>query len=193
MNKPAIILLLLALSLPVSWVSAQSKKSSSKSSGGNGGSGYKTAIGLRGGNYASGLTIKHFTGGNNVAIEGLITTEYYAKGVRGTLLFEKHFPLKDLRGFQFYVGAGLHAGAYRGRYYYDVAYRQKGKKYEVYRYYYYDDKMYPVFGGDFLAGAEYKFDDLPIVVGVDFKPYFDIFDGRTAAYSDGAVSIRFTF
>ncbi|WP_460675715.1 hypothetical protein [Hymenobacter coalescens] len=192
---------MLTLTLGIGQASAQTKKtstksgkSSGKSSGGGGGSaGYKTAIGLRGGNYASGLTIKHFFNpGKNAAVEGLVTTEYLGKGARFTLLFEKHWTIvPDVKNLQWYVGAGLHAGAYRGRYYYVVEYRRKHKD-RTYVYFT-DDEVYPVFGADFILGLEYKIPDLPLVISADYKPYFDVFKYGNGVYQDAAVSVRFGF
>jgi hypothetical protein len=174
-------------------VAAQSKR---KSSGGGSSNGYSTGIGLRGGGYSSGLTIKHFLSGKNgVAIEGLLTTEYKARGARLTLLGEKHKGISDVQGLQFYYGAGFHAGAYRGRYYFTDArfYRYHKKNVYVYRDYVYDDATYVAFGADLILGLEYKLEDLPFVVGVDYKPFFEVFNGYTGFYNDAAISLRFTF
>ena len=174
---------------------AQSKKSSGGSSSS---SGYNTGIGLRGGGYSSGLTIKHFLGSKNgVAIEGLLTTEYKARGARLTVLGEKHLGVADVKGLQFYYGAGFHAGAYQGRYYFaDDRYYYEGRKGNLYLVrgdYRYDETTYVAFGADLILGLEYKLSDLPFVVGVDYKPYFDVFNGYTGFYNDAAVSLRYTF
>ena len=175
---------------------AQSKKKGS--SGGSSNSGYSTGIGLRGGGYSSGLTIKHFLSGKNgVAIEGLVTTEYKARGARLTILGEKHLGVPDAKGLQFYYGAGFHAGAYEGRYYFaDDRYYYKGRKGDVYLVrggYLYDDATYLAIGADLILGLEYKLQDLPFVVGVDYKPFFEVFHGYTGFYNDAAVSLRYTF
>ncbi|WP_426060962.1 hypothetical protein [Hymenobacter sp. B1770] len=175
---------------------AQSKK---KSDGGSGGSssGYNTGIGLRGGGYSSGLTIKHFLGNKNgVALEALLTTEYKARGARLTLLGEKHKTVADVKGLQFYYGAGFHAGSYQGRHYFSDTRYYKGRKGEVYfdnRTYMRDEETYIAFGADLILGLEYKIEDLPFVIGVDYKPFFDVFNGYTGFYNDAAVSLRFTF
>jgi hypothetical protein len=175
---------------------AQSKKKSS-GGGGSSSSGYNTGIGLRGGGYSSGLTLKHFLGNKNgVALEALVTTEYKARGARLTLLGEKHKAVGDVKGLQFYYGAGFHAGSYQGRYYFaDERYYYKGRKGDVYlvRDYRYDDATYIAFGADLILGLEYKLEDLPFVIGVDYKPFFDVFNGYTGFYNDAAVSLRFTF
>ncbi|SFQ59900.1 hypothetical protein [Hymenobacter arizonensis] len=175
---------------------AQSKK---KSDGGGSGSssGYNTGIGLRGGGYSSGLTIKHFLGNKNgVAIEGLLTTEYKARGARLTILGEKHKAVADVKGLQFYYGAGFHAGSYQGRYYFaDSRYYYKSRKdvYFVNGAYLRDEETYIAFGADLILGLEYKLPDLPFVLGLDYKPYFDVFNGYTGFYNDAALSLRFTF
>jgi hypothetical protein len=189
MKRLSFSVLLVLLAGVLNLAAAQSKK------GSGGGSGYKNGLGLRAGGYSSGGTFKHFISGkNNVALEALLTTEYRAKGARLTVLLEKHLPVADLKGLQFYYGAGAHAGSYRGRYYYyeRLYYYNKGK-YKAYNAVYEDDRNYVVFGADLILGLEYKMPDLPFVVGVDYKPYFEVFDGYTGLYNDAAVSLRFTF
>lgn len=164
--------------------SAQSKKKSSGDGGGSSSS-YKTGIGLRGGGYSSGLTIKHFLGGKNgVAIEGLVTTEYKAHGLRLTLLGEKHKAISGAKGLQFYYGAGFHAGSYQGRYYFEDVRYYKNRKDDDYfrsRRYYTDETSYLAVGADLILGLEYKLEELPFVVGVDYKPYFEVFNTATPA------------
>jgi hypothetical protein len=195
--------LFLALLFTSLATTAQSKKKSSSgsSNGGGSSSGYSTGIGLRGGGYSSGLTIKHFLSGKNgVAFEALVTTEYKAKGGRLTLLGEKHLGLADVKGLQFYYGAGFHAGAYQGRYYFaDERFYYKGRKGDIYLIrtrpgsYYYDETTYLAVGADLILGLEYKLQDLPFVVGIDYKPFFEVFHGYTGFYNDAAASLRFTF
>lgn len=206
MKKHLLYLVLLALLPGIGQVSAQTKKTTTKSGkssgksgsskgGGSGsGAGYTTGVGLRGGGYASGLTVKHFFNpGKGAAVEGLVTTEYRARGARFTLLLEKHWTiLPEAKNLQWYIGGGLHAGAYRGRYYYVGEYRRK--KHDRYYYVYYaDDQVYPVFGADLVLGLEYKIPDLPLVIGADYKPYFDVYRGNSAVYQDAAVNVRFSF
>ena len=190
---------LLLLLLPVLAANAQSKKKSSGGSGSGSSSGYSTGIGLRGGGYSSGLTIKHFLG-NGVAIEGLLTTEYAAHGGRLTILGEKHHSLADVKGLQFYYGAGFHAGSYQARYYFaDDRFYYNGRNGDLYFYkgnkygYYYDETSYIAVGADLILGLEYKLPDLPFVVGIDYKPFFEVFHGYNGFYNDAAISLRFTF
>jgi hypothetical protein len=174
MKRLQFTLFFLFLLLPGLVAQAQSKKKDS-SGGGSSSSGYSTGIGLRGGGYSSGLTIKHFLSGKNgVAIEALVTTEYKARGARLTILGEKHKGVSDIQGLQFYYGAGFHAGAHQGRYYFaDARYYYKGRKGDFYldKEYRFDEATYIAFGADLILGLEYKLQDLPFVVGVDYKPF----------------------
>ena len=196
---------LLLLLLPGLAANAQSKKKSS-GGGGDSNSGYSTGIGLRGGGYSSGLTIKHFLGsGKGVAIEGLLTTEYAAHGGRLTILGEKHHSLADVKGLQFYYGAGFHAGSYKARYYFeddrfyyngrndDLYLRRSKNGYYYPSSYYYDETSYLAVGADLILGLEYKLPDLPFAVGIDYKPFFEVFHGYSGFYNDAAISLRFTF
>ena len=181
-----------AVALGLLITSATTQAQSRKKSGG--GAGYNTGIGLRGGGWSSGLTVKHFLSGkNNVAFEGLLTREYAARGGRLTLLLEKHLPLSDFKGLQFYYGAGAHIGSYQGRYYFEDVRFRRGKNKYYYVNYYNDQTSYLVGGADLILGIEYKMEDLPFVIGVDYKPFFEVFRGYTGLYSDAAVSLRFTF
>jgi len=150
MKRLQFIVFFFVLVMPGMMVHAQSKKKGNSGSSSN--SGYNTGIGLRGGGYSSGLTIKHFLSGKNgVAIEGLLTTEYKARGARLTVLGEKHIGIPDAKGLQFYYGAGFHAGAYQGRYYFaDDRYYYDGRKGDKYLVrggaYLYDDATYVAFG-----------------------------------------------
>ena len=172
---------------------ATTERAQAQSKQKGGGAGYTTGIGLRGGGWSSGLTVKHFLSGkNNVALEGLLTREYAARGGRLTLLLEKHQPISEVRGLQFYYGAGAHLGVYQGRYYFEDVRFRRGKNKYYYRQYYTEDS-YLVGGADLVLGLEYKVPDLPFVVGLDYKPFFEVFQGYTGFYNDAAVSLRFTF
>lgn len=180
-----------SLLLPLFLLGATLTASAQKRAAG-GGAGYQTGIGLRAGGYATGLTVKHFLSGkDNVAAEGLLTTEYQANGARLTVLLEKHVPISDIRGLQFYYGAGAHLGAYRTRYYFQEVRFRRGRNYDYY--YTGHDALHPSIGADLVLGLEYKLPDLPFVVGIDYKPFFDIYNGYTGFYSDAALSLRYSF
>jgi hypothetical protein len=168
-----------------------------KKSSSGGGEGYKTGLGVRGG-YEGGITVKHFIK-ETAAIEGIFTTGYrnsiYGnRSLRITGLYEIQKPLPNADGFNYFYGIGAHVGSYsyyeygyygdNGSGYYD----KHGKWHSGGSY----KKNYISVGLDAILGLEYQFTELPFTVGVDVKPYFDIFNGR-GSYFDLAFSLRYVF
>ena len=133
---------------------------------------YKTGIGLRAG-LPSGLTLKHFVN-RNAAFEGLLTTRWQGFDITG--LYEIQNRAFDVAQLSWYYGGGAHIGFYNGRYTYWGTY----------------GTAYTVFGIDGIIGLEYTFSELPVNVGIDFKPVFNLI-GYTGVWSDGALSVRFVF
>ncbi len=86
---------------------------------------------------------------------------------------------------QFVYGFGIHAGITR-----------KIKYQVLTRTYYYDNyRISPVFGMDGYIGVEYWFPEIPFIVGVDFKPFFEF---STIQYFninlfDTALTLKFKF
>lgn len=151
--------------------------------------GYKTGIGLRAG-LEGGLTIKHFIKGNK-AIEGILSRGWGYGGVRLTGLFEIQKPFPAAKGLSWFYGFGAHIGFFNGNYYGYYGHLGGG---------YYDkhgvwhpngyQNYYPAVGIDGILGLEYQFAEIPITMGLDIKPYFDII-GRGNHFGDGAFSIRY--
>jgi hypothetical protein len=134
---------------------------------------YESAVGLRGGFY-KGLTIKHFIS-NKVALEGLLTSRY--NGVNVTGLIEFHNQAFDTEGLNWYFGGGAHAGFYNGNYYS-----------------YYGNSNYgTTIGFDGIIGIEYTLDFIPLNIGLDWKPMFNLFGGSYFRGDSGALSVRYCF
>ena len=148
-------------------------------------SGYKTGLGLRGGYYAAGLSIKHFMK-SDAAVEGILGTGSRRRGLMLTLLYEKHATAFQARGLKWFYGLGGHVGNYRGRYYYVVD--RKGRAY----YDYYNDNFVAV-GVDGILGLEYKFADIPFTLTLDFKPFAEAVPGGIYGYGDAGVTVRYAF
>jgi len=134
---------------------------------------YQTAFGVRGGFY-SGLSLKHFISESN-AIEGVLATHY-----RGLLLagmYQKHVQAFDVAGLYWYYGGGAHLGFYDRRYspWYS---NQSGNL-----------STLGVMG---VFGIEYKIEDVPVTVGVDITPAFDII-GHTQFWINSGLTLRYTF
>ena len=68
---------------------------------------YNWAIGVRGGETATGITVKHHFDPAN-GLEGIID---FAKGVNVYALYERHIPVIT-NGFHFYYGGGLNMGGW---------------------------------------------------------------------------------
>ena len=155
----------------------------------SGGPGYTTGLGLRAGTPA-GITLKHFFK-SQVAVEGIVGTSYYRRGLNLTVLIEKHGPAFQSRGLQWYYGLGGHVSSYAGRYYDDWYYDKKGRR----RYYGpdYDNRRFWGLGIDGVIGLEYLFTDLPFTLGIDAKPFAELAHGDSFFGIDGAVSLRYAF
>lgn len=133
---------------------------------------YKTGIGIRAG-FSSGLTVKHFTS-HKAAIEGLLKTRWQGFDVTG--LYEIHKQAFDVRYLNWYYGGGGHIGFYNG----DNT--NWGR----------DGYAYTVVGIDGILGIEYNFGDLPVNIGLDWKPVLNLI-GYSGFWSEGAFSIRYIF
>jgi hypothetical protein len=133
---------------------------------------YKTALGLRGG-FSSGLTIKHFTG-SKAAFEGLLTTRWQGFVITG--LYEIHNIAFDVNRLRWYYGGGAHIGFYNGSHVYWGTYGTE----------------YTIVGIDGILGMEYTFSEIPINIGIDWKPVLNIV-GYSGLWSEGGISVRFVF
>ncbi|AHM60383.1 hypothetical protein D770_10630 [Flammeovirgaceae bacterium 311] len=166
--------------------SSSSKSSSSNSNGVD----YNTGIGVRLGNWESGLTVKHFFKGN-AAIEGIISSGWLHRGTRITGLYEVQKPLGG-NGFYWFWGVGAHVGFYNERYWNynndckDGRYWHKGQWYPC------DGGTRTTLGIDGIIGLEYKFPQAPFTLGIDFKPSIDLL-GWGRHYGDGAFTTRYVF
>jgi hypothetical protein len=133
---------------------------------------YHTGIGIRAGNF-SGLTIKHFNRQRG-AFEGLITSRWEGFAVTG--LYELHNKAFDVNHLNWYYGGGAHVGFYNGSHAY---WGDAGT-------------AYTIIGIDGILGIEYSFDDIPINIGIDWKPALNLV-GYTGIWSEGALSVRYIF
>ncbi|REJ82869.1 MAG: hypothetical protein DWQ44_01760 [Bacteroidetes bacterium] len=144
---------------------------------------YSNGIGVRLGGFSHGITYKHKFGGAD-ALELIASTGRRSLILTG--LYEYHRPLGNAQGFNWFLGGGAHIGFYNEGYYY-YYYRNKN------RVYVYEDRMdRRGFGIDFILGLEYKFNNVPITLGLDLKPFVD-FHEAAYSYWDGAFTFRFTF
>lgn len=140
---------------------------------------YKTGIGVRGGVF-SGLTVKHFIGADN-AIEGILSSKWGGFTIVGLLEIHKETEISNLKWF---YGFGAHIGNYdRYEFYYRPAYMSPNN--------YYSGNV-ATFGIDGILGAEYRFQEIPITLGVDVKPFLDVVHNG-GGFFDTVLAARYVF
>jgi hypothetical protein len=133
---------------------------------------YSTGIGIRAG-ISSGLTIKHFKS-KKAAFEGLLTTRWEGFDITG--LYELHARAFDADHLNWYYGGGAHIGFYNGNHAYWGT----------------NGRSYTVIGVDGILGLEYTFDEIPVNIGIDWKPALNLV-GYSGFWSEGALSVRYVF
>ncbi|MDO9341554.1 MAG: hypothetical protein Q7T72_13650 [Bacteroidales bacterium] len=136
---------------------------------------YKTGIGLRVGPY-NGLTVKHFMG-EKPAFELILATRWSGFVITG--LYEIHNQAFNTERLKWYYGFGGHIGFWNG----DYTHNYWGKV----------GTPYTVVGIDGILGLEYSFTEVPINIGVDWKPAINIVGYNNYWYDGGALSIRYIF
>lgn len=133
---------------------------------------YNTGIGFRGGPF-NGVTVKHFIKQNG-AVEVIMASRW--RGFEATGLYEIHYDIRNVERLKFFFGAGGHLGVYNGKH---TGWKD-------------NEGAYLVLGADLILGIEYSFRELPLNLGFDWKPAYNILGSRFVA--DGAAfSIRFIF
>jgi hypothetical protein len=134
---------------------------------------YSTGIGLRAG-FESGLTLKHFISQKS-ALEGIVATRW--RGVELTGLYEIHNQAFKTERLNWYFGFGGHVGFWNGNY---AGWGTPGT-------------AYTVVGLDGILGLEYNLKEIPVNIGIDWKPAFNVLGYSGFWVDGGAVSIRYIF
>jgi hypothetical protein len=161
------VLLLIILLLPVLISEAQ---------------GYKQAIGIRGG-LSSGFEYRMYTDDAN-SYKFLLSTRN--QGVQLHALREFHrFDLFDFsEQLVFFYGAGVHVGFESWNEAYYLGNERK-----------YNSRNALLAGLDGLAGVEYVFYEVPVSVGLEVKPFFDVFGKNPIRVQpfDFAFTVKYLF
>lgn len=132
-----------------------------------------TSLGLRAG-FANGITLKHFTA-EKLAFEGILTN--WKRGHELAGLYEIHNRIFTGKKLHWYIGLGAHLA------FWDGDYERWGKL----------GTSYTVIGVDGIVGVEYTFDDIPINIGINWKPAYNVI-GYPGYWGDsGAFSVRYIF
>jgi hypothetical protein len=135
---------------------------------------YERAIGFRAGTMLGGSYKKFLhPAGAMEAIFDLDIVRPSQMSVRGTFLYEYHFPIKVVDGLAWYLGPGITVGAKIGN----------------------SDNRTFLFGADILGGVEYKLATLPLCFAFDFDPkiYFTGYDSIRLDPANAGLTLRYTF
>ncbi|MBS1510542.1 MAG: hypothetical protein JST86_06870 [Bacteroidetes bacterium] len=127
---------------------------------------YKTALGIKFLDGA-GITLKHFVN-DHAALEGI--GFFWTQGTRITGLYELHYDINGAPGLKWYVGPGAHLGFYNTKY---------------------GNGTYA--GIDGVLGLDYKINNAPLNLSLDWQPSFEFGTGRGFTGNWGGFGIRYTF
>ncbi len=144
---------------------------------------YYRSAGIRGG-ISSGFTYRQFLE-PDLAYEGLLS--FRKGGIQFSVLRQRLQPtlMHISEDFYFTYGYGGHVG---------VTYTDTYKFF--FREYSHSDKRFsPLIGMDGYLGLEYHFPMLPVQIGLDFKPFFEItvYEFFQMSVCDIGFNIKYTF
>lgn len=135
---------------------------------------YKTALGVRVGS-ENGISVKHFLNETN-ALEGQLTSRWRGWSLHG--LYELNGNAFEVANLNWFFGGGAHVGFYD---------RYNGNPW-------FDDfDNETVFGLDLIIGLEYTFDEIPLNLGIDWKPEINLVGYEGFWGDEVGLSIRFAF
>ena len=143
---------------------------------------YTRTAGIRCGQ-TSGFTYRQYMDESN-AYEGIVS--FKKNGLQLTLLkeFVQPYFLEHSENIYLVWGFGAHAGTNRT------------SSWEIFTKRFYElSSVIPLFGIDGYAGLEYRIKEVPLNVGVDFKPFFDLAGARFFSMSiwDFAITLKYNF
>ena len=130
---------------------------------------YRSAVGIRLGN-ASGITGKLLMG-KKTYLEGQVTARHDGFNITGLVEIAETFP--DTPGLNWYYGFGANLGFWD----------EPGDS---------SNDTDLNLGADFIVGMEYTFEEVPINVAIDWKPYFIIITNPRFEFDEFALSVRYT-
>jgi hypothetical protein len=141
---------------------------------------YKTAVGIRLGPsspaIAPGFTVRHFLDEKH-AVEGIVGIN---DGIGVCALYEWHQQVAAVEHLQWFVGAGGYA-AYRSN---NIFIQESGNVRK-------DNTSF--IGAAGIVGVDYKFQDIPLNISIDWKPELNIAESVGFEASGIGFSARFTF
>ena len=143
---------------------------------------FENAIGVRGG-ITAGIEYRYYTNDAN-AYKFLLGTRNDGLQLHAMKEFHQYDLFSRTDRLVFFYGAGMHAG-----------YEKWLKKYADQNSVWYQDRYAFLAGMDALVGLEYMFYEVPISLGIEAKPYFDIFGSHMFKVElfDIAFTLKYRF
>ncbi|HYQ58109.1 MAG TPA: hypothetical protein VEP89_12285 [Draconibacterium sp.] len=124
----------------------------------------------------------------NVAIDGIFSTGDFNRlhadlsfgdGVAADLLWDFFYrPLPD-EAFNWYMGVGPYLAILNENVYYSNGTKK-------------DDTNFNL-GAAFEIGIEYRFNDIPVVLGLDYRPALEVIDETSFHWGGFGLNIRYVF
>jgi hypothetical protein len=141
------------------------------------------AIGIRGG-ISSGFEYRVFSG-KTTSYKALLSGRKHGVQLTGMKEFHNPDAFNFDDGFSFIYGFGAHAG-------FESWYVDNHSDIDVWRR---ERHSGPVAGLDALAAVEYTIPQIPLVVGIEAKPYFNLFGENFFQLQpfDFALTVKYTF
>ena len=140
---------------------------------------YHVGIGLRGGGYENGLTVKYLTN-PSTAYEGIVGFRPGVFVVTG--LYEKYSTAFKEPSLNWYYGIGAHVGGINSN--------QDYRRYSGDNYFYNNSSL--LFGADAILGLEWEIPEIPFALSLDLHPRLELAKGPFLDI-EPAISIRYTF
>ena len=144
--------------------------------------GFKHAIGIRGG-ISSGFEYRFYTDDSN-SYKFLLGTRNHGVQLHALKEFHRYDLFDFSEQLVFFYGAGIHAG-----------YESWDEVHYLNNTRWYDSRTALIAGLDGLAGVEYVFYEVPVSVGFEVKPFFDVFGKNSFRIQpfDFAFTIKYLF
>lgn len=144
--------------------------------------GFNQALGIRAG-WSAGFEYRLFTNDEN-SYKLLLSSRDRGFQLHALKEFHRYYMFSFTDQLVFIYGAGLHVGYER----WDVRHYRENFSW-------YDTRTSLIAGLDGLAGVEYVFYEVPISLGIEVKPYFDLFGRKTFDLElfDFAFTVKYLF
>jgi hypothetical protein len=146
----------------------------------------KNAIGVRDG-LSQGITYQHFYQEDR---DLKLLLSFRDNGIQLTALLQRYEPtmLRFGESFYFYYGFGMHAGLTRSHHIlWPYVTPDIDRNLPI--------RTRPVIGADGIAGIEFRIYTVPLAIGLEYKPFFDLFGHRMfrLALGDIGFTIKYHF